>query len=252
MTLLNKIALLTLTALLSAPLARADEPPAKEDPPAWCFVLSPLAGTDRNDLRRPMGRAGTLTLRDRGPMYGLFAIGIHRNWVLSNFLFFADVNETDVWGNLFFANYYTNAGEPVGWNLGAGHLYHGITTSRGDITVQAPMVKTGPVFRVSALKLTLNPYIGYAWERTEAPRAGATEDGAYLYGLTLNWRWRMLEAGLNFYRQDNRDTNESYNVVRARLIGMINRRWGLCARADYAEHQTTDDFSVLAGPVVMF
>jgi len=246
------VALLMLAVLLAAPRPRADEPPAKEHPPAWRFALSPLAGADRNDLRRPMGRAGTVTLSDTGPMYGLFALGLHRNWALSNFLFFADVNDTDVWGNLFFANYYSNAGESVGWNLGAGHLYHGIRTARGDIVVQAPMVKTGPVLRAPALNLTLNPYIGYSWERTEAPRADATEDGAYLYGLTLNWRWRMLEAGVNYYLQDSRDTDEQFHVLRARLIGMVNRRWGLCARVDYAEHRATDDFSILAGPIVLF
>lgn len=249
---MNKYALLMFAAVSVAPSLRGEDPSAAKTPPAWRFVVSPMAGADRNVLRRPMGRAGTVTLRDTGPMYGLFALGLHRNWAFSNFLFFADVNETDVWGNLFFANYYTNPRAPVAWNVGAGHLYHGIQTAGGDITVQAPMVKTGPVFRVPALNLSLNPYIGQGWERTEVPRGGATEERTILYGLTLNWRWRMLEVGVNYYYQQNRESDAGYHVARARLIGMINRRWGLTARVDYAEHRTTDDFSILAGPVVMF
>ncbi|MDZ4197702.1 MAG: hypothetical protein U1E27_00290 [Kiritimatiellia bacterium] len=247
------IILLTLAALCAAPRIRAEDPTATENAqPAWRIALSPMAGVDRNDLRRPAGPAGTVTMRDTGPMYGLFGIGIHKNWVFSNFLFFADVNDTDVWGNLFFANYYSAPRSGVAWNFGAGHLYHGINTAHGDITVQVPMVKTGPFFRLPSLNLTMNPYIGYGWERTDTPRGGASEDGTTLYGLTLNWRWRMLEAGVNYYYMDNRDTGEGYHVIRARVIGMLNPRWGLTGRVDYAEHSTTDDFSILAGPVLLF
>lgn len=240
------IALLTVAPLLTIIPLRA------EQPSEWRFALSPLAGTDRNELRRPTGRTGTIALSDSGPMYGLFALAVHPNWALSNFFFLADVNQTDVLGNLFFANHYTNPDQPLGWNVGAGHLYHEIRTARGDITVQVPMVKTGPVFRAPALRLTINPYIGHAWERTDVPRVAATEEVAHLFGVTLNWRWRMWEAGVNYYYQQSRETREGSHVARARLIGMFNRRWGLCARVDYAEHRTTDDFSVLAGPIVLF
>jgi len=62
----------------------------------------------------------------------------------------------------------------------------------------------------------------------------------------------MLEMGVNYYHQDSRDRAAGDHVLRARLIGMITRRWGLAARVDYAEHRTTDDLSVLAGPALIF
>lgn len=216
----------------------------------WNFLLSPLVGVDRNELRRPAGPNRVVTMRDTSPMYGLFGLAMRPHWVLSDFLFFTDVNESDVWGNLFFVNYLTDPDEAVAWNLGAGHLYHGIKTPGGDITVQMPIVKTGPMFHFHGF--SVNPYLGYAWEWVDLPRSDTTEDQAVLYGLTLGWRWRMLHAGVNYYYQQMEETDESYQVLRARIIGMISSRWGLACRVDYSEHNYTDDFSVLVGPVVMF
>lgn len=55
MTTLIKFALLTVALLMAAPRVRADDPPTNENPPAWRFALSPVAGVDRNELRRPAG-----------------------------------------------------------------------------------------------------------------------------------------------------------------------------------------------------
>lgn len=235
--------------LCLAAAARAEEA-ARGPHSGWRVTLSPLAGADRNrmEMHTPAGRE---TRTDWGLEYGLYAMASHPNWVVNNFLFFANVNRSDVWGNLFFANYYSAAGAPVAWNAGAGYLYHGIDTERGEIRVNAPMVKAGPYFRVSALRLTLNPYVGYVWERVDTPRGDADNDSP-LYGVTLGWRWRMLHAGVNYYYQDSRSPRKGCHVIRARMTAMRNMRWGLHGRVDYMEHQTTDDLSFLVGPIIVF
>lgn len=73
-----------------------------------------------------------------------------------------------------------------------------------------------------------------------------------LFALTMGYRWRMLEAGVNYYYQDSQDLEEDFQVVRARFNCFFSRTWGLAARFDYAEHQITDDKSVLLGPVWVF
>lgn len=238
-----------LLAAVSAVCALAEEVPV-EASKGWRFIASPMVGMDRNELNRvtPMGSD---TLTDTGPEYGLYLMAIHPNWVINDFLFFADVNDCDVWGNLFFANFYADPKAALTWNVGAGHLYHEIKPEHGQITVEVPMVKAGPVFRVKALHLSLNPYLGYGWERVDSP-GGEQKNDSVLYGLTVGWRWRMLEVGVNYYYQDSQELDEDFDVLRARVIGMVNENWGIGARVDYMEHSTSKDVSFLAGPVFMW
>lgn len=216
----------------------------------WRFIVSPLAGVDRNEMTVRQ-RDTQETMTDTGPMYGLFAMAVHPNWVINNFLFYADVNNTDVWGNLLFANYYADAKAALTWNVGAGYLYHEIRPDRGKIKVEVPMVKAGPVFRVQPLRLSINPYMGYAWEQVSTP-GGDQDNDSILYGLTLGWHWRMLQAGVNYYYQDSRDLDENFHTLRARLVALVSPHWGILGRIDYMEHPTTDDLSFLAGPVFVF
>lgn len=246
-----------LTLGLAALTIRAEETPA-EKPAAWRWVVTPLAGADRNELSRTTP-AGTVTQTDTGPEYGLYFMGAHPNFVLNNFFFYADVNDSDVWGNLTYFNYYADAKAALTWNAGAGYLYHKIETPGPEILVNMPMVKAGPVFRIAPWHVSLNPYVGYAWETVENSMSGPhgsfrteTDNDSMLYGLTLNWRWRMLEAGFNYYYQDSLELDENFNVLRARLTGMITRDWGINARLDYSEHSTSKDRSILVGPVFMF
>jgi hypothetical protein len=236
---------------MAAVFAMAEEAPV-EVAKGWRWIVSPMAGADRNELDVRRGELRTLET-DTGPEVGLFAMAVHPNWVINNFFFFADVNDCDVWGDLLFVNYYADAGAALTWNAGAGYLWHEIDTGHGKITVNVPMVKAGPVFRIKPLHLSLNPYLGFGWERVEAYGRGQDND-SLLYGLTLGWRWRMLEAGINYYYQDSQGLtpDENFNVLRARLIGMVTRRWGLGARVDYMEHSTSEDLSFLAGPVLIF
>ncbi|MBU1692759.1 MAG: hypothetical protein KJ726_03445 [Verrucomicrobia bacterium] len=229
----------------------AEEAPM-ETPAGWRLVVSPLVGADRNEMDVRRGEWRSLET-DTGPEYGLFVMALHPNVVINNFLFYANVNDCDVWGDLLFVNYYANAKAALTWNAGAGYLYHEIKPKGSKITVKVPMVKAGPVFRLKALHLSLNPYLGYGWERVETP-GGEQDNDSFLYGLTVGWRWRMLEAGINYYYQDSQGLkpDEDFNVLRARLIGMISRQWGLGARVDVMEHSTSKDLSFLAGPVFMF
>jgi hypothetical protein len=220
------------------------------------WVVSPMAGVDENDLKIPMGPMGTMTETDTGPEYGLFLMMVHPNVVLNNFAFYANVNDADVWGDLFFANYYYSSAAPFTWNVGAGFLYHLIDISEpsdDEITVTVPMLKSGPVFRIRPLHLQMNPYLGYGWERVETTH-GNEDNGSYLYGLTLTYHWRMIEAGVNYYYQDSQglDPDEDFDVLRARVNVFVNKNWGIGARFDYMEHSTSKDTSFLIGPVFVF
>jgi hypothetical protein len=236
--------------LLAGVGATADE---IEGPPAGVRTfLSPMFGWDRDELTVPGGPMGRTTqVTDTAPEYGLFAMVSHPNLVVNNFTFFTRVNEADVWGDFLFANYYADADAPATLNLGAGYLYHRIQPDSEDITVQVPMVKAGPRVRWPALHLTLNPYVGYAWERVDTQH-GDSRDDSVLYGGAVHWHWAMLDANVNYYYQDSQDIEPDFQTVRARLTAALNRTWGLTARFDYMEHQGTKDTSFLFGPVATF
>lgn len=219
--------------------------------PDTVLTISPLFGWNRNEMTVRGPGPVVRTETDTAPEYGLFLLLVHKKLVLTNFTFFTDVNETDVFGNFAFANLYGDRRAPLTWNVGAGHLYHTIKPPNEDITVNVPMVKAGPFLRVPGCNLTVNPYVGYAWERVETQRADVDND-SYLYGLTIGWRWRMLAATAKYYYQDSLQTDEDYETVRARAHCMFNDHWGAVLRFDYMEHVTSDDTSVLFGPVYVF
>lgn len=215
------------------------------------FTVSPLIGLDRNkmDVRGARGSVNTMT--DTAAEYGLFFLLRHKNLVLTDFVFLTDVNDTEVFGNFAFVNLYGDRRNGVTWNVGAGHLYHKIEPENEDITVNVPMLKVGPVFSIPDLHLSINPYAGYAWERIETSRADIDND-SYLYGITVGWRWRMMGATVKYYYQDSQETDDDYQTIRARAHTMVNENWGGVIRFDYMEHSTSDDTSVLLGPVYVF
>jgi len=241
------------TVCLSRPTLAAEGAAAlpEGDTRDTIVTVSPLFGWDRNErnVRGEQGRVTTKT--DTAPEYGLFLLVVHKNLVFTDFAFFTDVNDTDVFGNLVFANLYGNRKARLSWNMGAGHLYHKIEPENEDITVNVPMVKAGPFVHIPEWHLTVNPYVGYAWERVETQRADVDND-SYLYGLTVGWRWRMLGATVKYYYQDSQEAEDDYQTVRARAHGMFNDHWGAIVRFDYMEHVTSDDTSILLGPVYVF
>jgi hypothetical protein len=62
----------------------------------------------------------------------------------------------------------------------------------------------------------------------------------------------MVGLNLKYYYQDSRELDDDFNNVHVRLTTGFTRRWGLALRFDYMEHATTDDTSVLVGPVFVF
>lgn len=214
-------------------------------------MVSPLFGWDRNELSMRGERGAIVKQTDTAPMVGLFGMVMHRNLVLTDYLFYSDVNDTDVWGNLAYLNWYGSRTARLSWNAGAGHLYHKIKPAEEEITVTVPMLKTGPMINIPEWHLSINPYVGYAWERIETRRADVDND-SYLYGINIGWRWRMLGATIQYYYQDSREAEDDYQTLRARAHAMVNPHWGVTVRLDYMEHATSDDTSVQFGPVYVF
>ena len=250
---LNRMRILVAVLLaLGASVVLAEESaPMNVDRVMW--LVSPMAGVEHNELTLQQGPPGTpaTTKEDTGPMYGLFAMVLHPNFIVNNFLFYSDVNDTDVWGDLFFANYYFSSKAPVTWNAGVGYLYHEIKPEGTDIEVKVPMVKTGPFFRLQNLHLAVNPWVGYAWESVDTDHGDQNND-SYLYGLTMAWRWRMMEASFQYYYQDSQKIEKDFNVFRGRFNFMCSKTMGISVRGDYMEHQFTKDKSILVGPIWMF
>ncbi len=246
--------IVAVSAICTARATFADETPSPlpdQESADTVMAVSPLLGWNRNEMRMGGERGHATTETDTAPEYGLFFLVVHKNLVFTDFAFVTDANHTDVFGNLAFANLYGDRKSRVTWNVGAGHLYHTIEPAHEDITVNVPMVKAGPLVKVPEWNLTLNPYVGYAWERVETQHANV-DNNSTLYGLTIGWRWRMLAATLKYYYQDSREADDDYETVRARAHCMFNGHWGAIVRIDYMEHVTSDDTSVLLGPVYVF
>jgi hypothetical protein len=239
------------TLTMAATLRAQDELPPPENR-GILWLVSPMTGYNRDELRQRDRTGQTRTATETAPEYGLFALAAHPRLVVNNFLFFTEAaDDTEVLGNFFHANAYGDPGAALTWNVGAGHLYHKIEPRNEHIEVSVPMAKAGPVLRVRPWGLTFNPYAGCAWERI-ATRHGDVDNDSYLYGVTVDWRWRMLALNVKYYYQDSRELDEDFNNVHMRLTTGFNRHWGAALRLDYMEHATTDDTSVLAGPVYVF
>jgi hypothetical protein len=202
------------------------------------FVISPLIGVDNNTLQSRDDRGQPVELEDTGPEYGLFGLFTTKHFIINNFLFFADVNDADVSGNVLYANYYYDPDSRVTLNLGLGYVYNKIETESTEIKVTTPLPKLGLRIGIPERGMYLNPYIAWASEDIETtiqvpamqgPPAGPptgpptmverqideTEE-ALLYGLTVGWHWRFLGATAKYYYQDVRFSSDSYHVFRIR------------------------------------
>jgi hypothetical protein len=244
--------LLLAALLLASPATYAQDelPPPGDQGVMW--IVSPLFGYNRDELKQRDRTGRVQTSTKTAPEYGLFAMMAHPRLVVNDFLFFTEAaGDTEVMGNFFHINLYGDPDASVTWNIGAGHLYHKIEPQNEEIEVNVPMAKAGPVLRFRPWRLTFNPYIGYAWERIDT-RHGDIDNDSHLYGITMDWRWRMVGLNVKYYRQDSRELDDDFDNVHVRLTTGINRHWGAALRLDYMEHATTDDTSVLLGPVCLF
>lgn len=219
----------------------------------WLALISPLAGYNRNVMTVRGGPRGEqmTKLTDTVPIYGLFLLVGHPRFVVNDYFFYSKPSDTEVLGNLLYLNLYGDPAASVTWNLGGGHLYHKIKPDNEDIEVQVPMLKAGPLIRINPWGITFNPYLGYAWERIETRQASVSND-SMVYGLTIDWRWRMVNLNVKYYYQDSRDDYESDSALRARFVVGLNRHWGVAMRYDYMEQMTGDNSSLMIGPVYVF
>ena len=224
------------------------------------FLVSPLVGAVRNEveMQGPPG-APARTLTDTAPEYGLFAMYANPRLVINDTLFNTDVNDTEVWGNITTLNVYGDPAAKATWHLGASYLWHDLDGDTADILATEPMAKAGVLFRVPAWHLSINPYLGYGWQRVETTvtTPGMTiEDtentGSMIYGVLVQWRWRMLAAYAKYYLEDNLDRDEQYHVVRLWGSAMFSKHAGVLARIEYSEQVGSTDTSAMFGPVFYF
>jgi hypothetical protein len=234
------------------------------------FVISPLIGFDNNTLQSRDNRGQPVELEDTGLEYGLFGLFTTKHFVVNNFLFFADVNDADVSGNVFFANYYYNPDSRVTLNLGLGYVYNKIDLESTEITVKAPLPKIGLRIGIPEYGMYLNPYLAWTSEDIETTlqmpamqwppggpppivetRIEETEE-ALLYGLTAGWHWRFLGATAKYYYQDVRGSSDSYHVFRIRSHMFFSKNFGVVARFEYMEQSMTENISFLVGPALIF
>ena len=145
------------------------------------------------------------------------------------------------------------------WYLGASYLWHEIDGDVADVEITEPLAKAGLVFRAPAWHLSVNPYMGYGWQRVDTTVTTSMEilkqeedTESFLYGISAYWRWRMLYANAKYYLEDNRDLDERYHVFRFWATAMITRSAGILGRFEYSETAGSTDTSALFGPVFVF
>lgn len=216
------------------------------------WVVSPIFGYNHNNLQRPNPQGGKISLRKSAPEYGFYGMVANPRYVINDFLFYTKAHDdADVFGNLLYVNLYGSPESSLAWNIGGGYLYHKIEPRNMDIRVNVPMAKVGVRGRIPSLGITLNPYVGYAWEKV-GTRLGDTDNDSILYGLAVDWRWRMLNVNARYYYQDSRDLREHYNNFHLLFVTGITRNCGAMIRLDHMEHALIRDTSVMAGPVFVF
>lgn len=215
------------------------------------IVVSPLVGFDNNTIESRGPRGQVMELEDTGLEYGLFALFSTHHFTVNNFLFFVDVNDSDISGDVFFANYYYKPESRITLNLGLGYVYHKIDTGQTEITIKAPLPKLGLRIGAPEWGMYFNPYLAWTSEDIETTYGDRTDD-AMLYGLTVGWHWRFLGAYVKYYYQDVRGSDESYHVARLRGNLFLSQRFGITTRFEYMEHSTSDDISFLIGPAIVF
>ena len=258
-----------------APQALGEEKSASEksEQRRPMFVISPLIGVDNNTLQSRDNRGRPVELEDTGLEYGFFALFTTKHFIINDFLFFADVNDADVSGNVIYANYYYNPDSRVTLNLGLGYVYNKIETESVEIKVKTPLPKIGLRIGIPEHGMYLNPYIAWASEDVETtfqmpamqwppgPPMGPPTmvetriketDEALLYGLTAGWHWRFLGATVKYYYQDVRGSSDSYHVFRIRSHMFFSKNFGVVARFEYMEHSMSEDISFLVGPAIAF
>lgn len=248
-------------------LGQHDEMMPADKPGPVMFMVSPLYGLNRNELT-VRGRGGASTvLEDTDHEQALFAMLVTPRLVANNIIFRTrpeygrqppgsrTPEYARVVGDIATVNLYGSPESTLTWNLGVGYVWHEIDSGSATTGVDMPIFKAGVVWRAPSLHMMVNPYVGYAREQVDVETpAGRTESGSHvmLYGVSWYWRWRMLQANVKYYIQDNRASNRAYDVLRGQFSAMFSRHTGILVRAERMEESSTTDTSLIAGPIFVF
>ncbi|MFA7257210.1 MAG: hypothetical protein WC047_06530 [Kiritimatiellales bacterium] len=221
--------------------------------PASAWIVSPLIGWAQNeDLKT--GAA------DSSPEYGFFAMYATPRFIVNNTMFFTDVNNSEVWGNISSFGLYGDPKARLTWYLGGSYVWHqiNIEAAQMKMTITEPLGKIGVVWRIPSKHLSINPYIGYAQEtvRTEKPAFmggnSRNRSDIAVYGVSAYWHWRMFGADAKYYLSQDMDHDTFNHHFRVWGTAMFSPKVGVIARFEYEEQNTTKDTSLLVGPVFVF
>jgi len=215
------------------------------------IAISPMAGWNRDTLSVPSREGSATQMRDGQPEYGLFAIYVTPRLAINNMAFYTDPNGGDVAGDVLSVTAYGRPESQVTWSAGGSYTWHEIGLPTGDLTIQIPLAKAGVMFRPSGWPLTINPYAGYGVEMVETAHGDADSD-ILLYGASFNAFLRRLHVNMKYYVIDDLDADRAYETASLRFIMPCFRHAGWLLWGQYMEQASTEDVSVLTGPVFLF
>lgn len=252
----STVAITSLLAVLLGvgnPLTGYAEPESLDSTPhnPPVFLVSPVAGWNRDEMPVPEPDGTSTILKDTGAEYGLFLLYANPQVAANNMVFYTEENGAKVTGDIFFLNIYGAPDAILTWNLGGGYTWHSIDAGGEDMTISVPVAKAGVMIRWPAAHLSFNPYLAPAWESVNTPQ-GDTLTDCLLYGLTAKWQWRMLQATAMYYYEDDLHSSAHFNNYQARLTAFLSSQWGLLARLDRTDNAYSTDTSFTIGPVYMF
>ena len=248
------LAILAATAV--ATTTRADEDVSTNAPLPHAdhgnFMVSPLAGFDRNEYSssNPYTHQ-TEVHKDTGGDYGIMGSYVSSQFSVNNILFYTDPNNSKVWGDILSLSASGDPKADVTWALGACYTWHEIEMPGMALRINEPLLRAGPLFRVPAWNLAINPYVGYARLSVDTTYGDDAWDTS-VYGVIARWDWRMLHATGQYYLQDAPALDQVFQVFRARLTAFVTENLGFMIRGEYMRQYSSKDTSLLMGPVYLF
>jgi len=235
----------------------------------YLFLLSPTVGTFNSTINLNGINAPTIgNIRDISGGFGLFGLFTTPHADFSNLFFRTDIDGSygldlpkitgnpfapivpitesfDTVGNLFYVNTYLNKDDCVTPNIGFGYFYHRIKGQYTTVTVTEPIAKLGLRFNLKGLRLVWNPYISYAWDRTDvAIRNGAmavdtkASNDSLIYGTNLRWRWRMIQSELRYSYKDSLVGKKNAHAFGLQTSVFFNAWSGISANFNYRNGET--------------
>lgn len=243
-------------ALLASGPALADDDVSTNSaalPPGGApFTLAALAGWDWNtfDTVNPLTRR-TTSRSDVGGEYALMATYATPRLNINDIFFYTDPNDSDVKGNILSAAVSGDPAARLTWAVGGSYTWHKVDMPSIAIRIDEPLLRAGPLFRFPAWHVSVNPYAGYARLAVDTSHGDDAWDTG-IYGVLGRWDWRMLHLAAQYYLQDNQARGEQYHVLRARLAVLLTPNWGFLLRGEHMKQYTTEDTSLLLGPVYRF